>query len=187
MSTNPRPGDKEIENLLFVSGDKVEEEEEPSFGAVEEPMVTDDPFSVPEIPPIELDVNEEKAEDIVIPLPMSMYAEILLGMDCYMTAQSQDDVHVIKEDIKKSKCNNLDAKQLHNLQQDAEATLPTKFAMLCTKPGTQNLENVYNISLWIKDFRKKALLYDMADEFMSLNYDEHATQALLLNTYKSGQ
>eukprot|EP00957_Ditylum_brightwellii_P107076 8169817-Ditylum_brightwellii.AAC.1 len=72
---------------------------------------------------------------------MSTHTEILIGRDHCTTARAKEQ----------------------KLYDAAEEALPDTFDLLRTKPGIDELENVYNIALQIKYLKHKIQLYDMAD------------------------
>eukprot|EP00957_Ditylum_brightwellii_P147312 11217040-Ditylum_brightwellii.AAC.1 len=45
--------------------------------------------------------------------------------------------------------------------------------MFHTNQGTEELKNVYNIALLVKDLQKKMQLYGMGDVFIVLSFDEN--------------
>eukprot|EP00957_Ditylum_brightwellii_P130610 9963981-Ditylum_brightwellii.AAC.1 len=78
-------------------------------------------------------------------------AEQLFGADHVTTALMADEFNALEVIAKKTEQGGLETKVLRTLRDAAEAPFVTRFDMLHTKQGTQELENVHNIALLIKD------------------------------------
>eukprot|EP00957_Ditylum_brightwellii_P077959 5925909-Ditylum_brightwellii.AAC.1 len=103
---------------------------------------------------------------------MATLAETLIGSNCITTARTTEEINAIEELVKKGDWIPLDAKDRKTLHDAAEQVLLDTFDLLRTKPGTAELENVYNIALQLKDLKHKIQIYDMADVFGILTFDE---------------
>eukprot|EP00957_Ditylum_brightwellii_P029934 2265184-Ditylum_brightwellii.AAC.1 len=88
---------------------------------------------------------------------MTSHAEQLLGLNRRNANASRmvNKIHDIEVIVKKGDRDGLEAKGLQKSGKAAEASMGTKFDCFCTQPGTQELSNVYNILLLMKDLQKR--------------------------------
>eukprot|EP00957_Ditylum_brightwellii_P051324 3891597-Ditylum_brightwellii.AAC.1 len=132
------------------------------------------PEAEPDFAPVDpIPVQEFEEEDEGYPNPpMTTPAERFLGADRLSIACTVGQIHAIKVIVKKTDhASSLDAKELKKLQDSAEEDLTEQFDIFRIKPGTQELENVYNIALLMQDLSRKVQLYDMEDIFGILIFD----------------
>eukprot|EP00957_Ditylum_brightwellii_P183985 14014768-Ditylum_brightwellii.AAC.1 len=193
MSTFETKDKKELEGGQLVSEEEGEdfypptEFEDPDISNIEWGEKDEETVIIEDLPVAEEEVVVENPPAPRFPLSMTTPAEQFLGADRLSALRNIADVHAIDVIVKKTeRATVLDAKALHKFRENAESSLSTKFNIFRTKAVTPELENVYNVSLLIKDLKYKVQKYDLDDIFKIFTTDPimgAATNAPLVNLF----
>ena len=92
----------------------------------------------------------------------------LLGGAIRATPRTEAEINKQKVPISKKDRDKLKPAELEKFKRQAVEGIPSKFAFLKPKQGTEELQNVYNLAIKLNQLREKLETFDMADEFETL-------------------
>ena len=95
----------------------------------------------------------------------------LLGGKLRDTKRDADEMKAAIVLVPKSQRKNLSTSDKQKYRTNAVTSIVPKFTTLKTKPGTEELENVYSLALLLRSFEEECIKYQMEDVFMILPHN----------------